>query len=73
MKPGDRPTDPRCALGRVVEGESDEDAHKREMAIKADLFHRRRHLVVELDAPDLSAELRNSAMWLGLQIYPRAE
>ena len=65
MKPGDRPPDPRCALGRVVESEHDVQA------IKSDLFHRQRHLWVELDDPALTPDLRNSAIWLGQQLYPR--
>ncbi len=65
MKGGDKPMEPRCILGRSIESEHDVES------IKADLFHRHKHLWVELDSPSLPTELRNSAMWLGLQLYPR--
>ncbi len=65
MKPGNRPPDPRCALGRVVESEHDV------LAIKRDLFYRQRHLWIELDDPTLTPEQRNDALYLGNSIYPK--
>ena len=63
MRGGDKPLDPRCALGRVIEGEHDV------AAIKARLWHRERHLWVDLCDPDLTPEQRNSALFLGRLIY----
>lgn len=63
MSGGDKPNSPRCALARWIEGAHDV------FAIKWRLFHKERHLWVDLNDPDLTLEQRNSAIWLGNQIY----
>lgn len=64
-KGGDKPLAPRCNLGRLIDSAHDVGA------IKADLFWRQHHLWVDLNDPDLTPEQRNSAKWLGRQLYPR--
>ncbi|HUV96058.1 MAG TPA: hypothetical protein VMV98_01190 [Acidobacteriaceae bacterium] len=65
MKSGDRPRDPHCALDTVV------NPTYREYFVKWCLCNKDRHLLIWFDDPDLTTEQRNSAIWLGQQIYPK--
>lgn len=60
---GDRPAQPRCALGRVIDEPRDVEA------VKARLFERERVLVAAIDDERLSRQEQEALATIGGKLY----